>query len=85
MNKIQERGFFGTPDLIVEVLSTSNARIDKKEKKDIYERFGVKEYFIIDPFEKFVTGFALANDKFVSLEPTIGLIHSRTFGFTIPF
>jgi Uma2 family endonuclease len=78
-------GFFGTPDLIVEVLSTSNAGFDKKEKKDIYEKFGVTEYFIIDPFEKFVTGFALANKKFVSLESNTGIIHSKAFGFTIRF
>lgn len=83
--KIQERGFFGTPDIIIEVLSTSNAEFDKKEKKQVYEKFGVREYWIVEPFEKVVTGFALVNKKFVSLEPKTGIIYSSVFGFTIRF
>lgn len=41
--KIAERGFFGAPNLIIEILSPSNARFDKEEKKPVYEKFGVKE------------------------------------------
>jgi Uma2 family endonuclease len=39
----------GAPDLIVEILSLSSAYYDLRQKKDIYEKFGVKEYIIIDP------------------------------------
>jgi Uma2 family endonuclease len=39
----------GAPDLIVEILSPSNAYYDLRQKKDIYQKFGVKEYVIIDP------------------------------------
>ena len=37
------------PDLIVEILSPSNAYYDLRQKKDVYEKYGVKEYVIIDP------------------------------------
>jgi Uma2 family endonuclease len=39
----------GAPDLIVEILSPSNAYYDLRQKKDIYQKYGVKEYIIIDP------------------------------------
>jgi Uma2 family endonuclease len=39
----------GAPDLVVEILSPSNACYDLRQKKDIYEKFVVKEYIIIDP------------------------------------
>lgn len=84
-DKIEERGFFGTPDLIIEVVSTSNAGYDKKEKKNVYEKFGVSEYWIIDPREKLVTGFTLINKKFVSIESKVGIIQSKSYGFTIRF
>ncbi|GEO08843.1 Uma2 family endonuclease [Segetibacter aerophilus] len=83
--KIQERGFFGTPDLIIEVLSTSNANLDKKEKKRAYEKFGVSEYWIIEPFEKVVDGFTLVNQMFVQLETNMGIIQSKVLGCTIRF
>ncbi|HEY4198663.1 MAG TPA: Uma2 family endonuclease [Mucilaginibacter sp.] len=39
----------GAPDLIIEILSPSNAYYDLRQKKDIYQKYGVKEYIIIDP------------------------------------
>ena len=39
----------GAPDLVIEILSPSNAYYDLRQKKDIYEKFGVKEYIIVDP------------------------------------
>lgn len=82
---INERGFFGAPDLIIEILSPSNARFDKEEKKHVYEKFGVKEYFFIDPYEKVVTRFLLKNKEFVLSETKTGIINSKVFGFTIRF
>ncbi len=49
LDKITEKGIEGAPDLVVEVLSSSTAYYDLKEKKDVYERKGVKEYWIVDP------------------------------------
>lgn len=46
--KIAKDRIEGAPDLVVEILSPSNAYYDLRQKKDIYEKFGVKEYIIID-------------------------------------
>ena len=42
----------GVPDLLIEILSPSNNKHDLVTKKDLYEKFGVKEYWIIDPTSK---------------------------------
>ncbi len=39
----------GPPDLVVEILSPATSRKDRREKKALYERFGVREYLVIDP------------------------------------
>lgn len=41
----------GIPDLIVEILSPSSQENDRVLKKDLYQRSGVPEYWIVDPFE----------------------------------
>lgn len=46
---IQEDGIYGAPDLVIEILSPSTARYDLREKFRIYEKYGVKEYWIVDP------------------------------------
>lgn len=47
------------PNLIVEILSPSTTKRDRTEKKEIYERNGVDEYWIIDPSAKAVIIFPL--------------------------
>jgi Uma2 family endonuclease len=49
----------GAPDLAIEMLSPSNASYDLHQKKDIYEKYGVKEYIIIDPVSKSANMHAL--------------------------
>ena len=56
---------FGAPDLIVEILSPSTAYYDLRQKKDIYEKYGVKEYIIIDPIQRNAEIYNLENDRFV--------------------
>jgi len=56
-DKITEANIQGAPDLIVEVLSPATALKDKREKKGLYERYGVKEYIIIDPVDQYIERF----------------------------
>ncbi len=46
---IKQRAIFGTPDLLIELISPSSVRRDRYVKKELYARFGVKEYWIGDP------------------------------------
>lgn len=51
---IGEKNIQGAPDLVVEVLSEGTTYRDLVKKKKLYARFGVKEYWIVDPWEKTV-------------------------------
>jgi Uma2 family endonuclease len=46
---IEENNIQGAPDLVIEILSPSTADKDRVLKKNIYARFGVREYWIVDP------------------------------------
>ena len=63
--KLQERKrCVGAPDLIIEILSPSTAYLDMKDKRILYEREGVKEYWIVDPVYKTVQVYKLEKDKY---------------------
>jgi Uma2 family endonuclease len=46
---IQKRAIFGVPDLLVELVSPCSVRRDRYDKKALYARFGVREFWIGDP------------------------------------
>jgi Uma2 family endonuclease len=60
--KVTERGIEVPPDLVVEVLSPSTAFRDRGLKRERYARFGVPEYWIIDPAARRVEVYHLASD-----------------------
>lgn len=62
---IKRNGVYGTPDLIVEVLSPGTAKNDHGYKKDLYEKTGVKEYWIAEPLSRTIETYLLKNGKFV--------------------
>lgn len=62
--KITEANIQGTPDLVVEVLSPATALKDKREKRALYEKSGIREYIIIDPVELYVERFVLKGKRY---------------------
>lgn len=62
--QIRKGQIYGAPDFIAEILSISTEKNDLSVKKDVYERFGVKEYWIIDPKKKSITVYLLKDGKY---------------------
>jgi Uma2 family endonuclease len=60
-SKVDERGCLGAPDIVVEILSPGNNRKELKNKYEVYEESGVKEYWIIHPQEKTFMKYVLNN------------------------
>lgn len=46
---LKNDGIYGPPEVVIEILSPSTAHYDLKEKFRVYERSGVKEYWLVDP------------------------------------
>jgi Uma2 family endonuclease len=57
-----DRGCLGAPDLVVEVLSPGNSKKELKIKYDLYEEFGVKEYWIVYPDEQSIIQYFLSKE-----------------------
>jgi len=55
----------GSPDLVVEIGSPSTRRRDEKLKHQLYERFGVSEYWVVDPDIDVVRVFRLVDGKYL--------------------
>ena len=83
--KIIQKKIRGVPDLLGEVISPGNSKHDVEIKKALYERFGVKEYWIIDPVSKEVTGYQLVSGKFELLAKAKGKIKSPLLACDIDF
>lgn len=73
---IKQDGLHGAPDLVIEILSPGTEGYDRKLKRDVYERSGVKEYWIIDPATKSAEGFSLTNGIYQPMQKTKGKLPS---------
>lgn len=62
--KIDERGVRGAPDWIIEVLSPATAAHDQVKKRDLYERAGVREYWLVHPADRIVTVYRLEDGRY---------------------
>lgn len=67
---LNDKNYSGVPALIVEILSPSTAWIDISKKLELYQRFGVKEYWIISPKNNNVQIFNLNENGFYN-EPIV--------------
>lgn len=59
-------GCKGAPDLVMEVLSPSSLRHDRLVKFNLYQRTGVREYWIVGPASKSMHIFVLENDHYAT-------------------
>ena len=58
-NKLDDKGCIGAPELIIEIISPNTGIKDRKIKRGLYEKHGVKEYWIVDYHEKTVEVYLL--------------------------
>jgi len=68
---LDDAGCNGTPDLMVEILSPSNQNHDLDTKCKLYEEALVKEYWIVNPYNKSVLVYKLQNEVFIGLKPLV--------------
>jgi Uma2 family endonuclease len=59
LSKLDDRGCIGAPDLVVEIQSPSTARYDLTEKFSVYEKAGVREYWVVFPGMHAITIYQL--------------------------
>ncbi len=64
-SKLRRDGIVGAPDVVFEVLSPRSSTRDLIKKYNLYERRGVREYWVVNPDEKVVIRFTLAEGRFV--------------------
>ena len=80
---IKEDGVYTAPDYVCEVTSPSTMMHDYNQKKKVYQKIGVKEYWIIDPERRQATIHLLEDNYFGELVSLDEPVMIRTGGFEI--
>ena len=70
LQKLDDRGCVGAPDLVIEILSPGNTQKEMKFKFEVYEESGVKEYWVVQPEYRAVLVYLLdEKGKFIGQNP----------------
>ena len=70
MTNLDDKGAIGAPDWIIEILSPGNSRTEMKNKFEVFEENGIKEYWLIDPANEAVLVYVLNEQgKYIGLPP----------------
>ncbi len=64
MHLITNDGIMGPPTMVVEVVSPTSVYRDRVTKKALYERFGIGEYWLVDPADEYIEIFTLTNGRY---------------------
>ncbi|MDP3178977.1 MAG: Uma2 family endonuclease, partial [Spirochaetaceae bacterium] len=62
-SKLTEADARGAPDLVVEILSPSTSKKDQHEKLSLYEKHGVREYWVVDPGNRSIRVLSLSAER----------------------
>lgn len=82
LDKLDDKGCVGAPGLIIEILSPGNSRKEMKEKYEVYQESGVKEYWLVEPQDKCVFVYVMnETGKYIGLRPVTDedILISTTF------
>jgi Uma2 family endonuclease len=82
---VKEDGVYGAPDLVIEILSPSTGYYDLKSKFQVYEKHGVREYFIVDPKDDEVIGYRNQGGTFNQFFRQRGRLRSALLDCEISF
>lgn len=63
-SKIEKHALVGAPDVVFEILSPSTSKKDRTKKMDLYRRFEVSEYFLVDPENELVEEFMYSEGRY---------------------
>ena len=80
--KLDEQGCRGAPDWIIEVLSPASASRDHIVKRALYERVGVREYWLVHPVDHIVTIYLLVNGAYG--KPEVQALQGTTAAHSVP-
>lgn len=83
---LKEKAIVGAPDVVIEIISPTSITRDRNEKHKLYEKFGVPEYWLVDPGNKSIEVYTLEGNEFqlFSFAAETGSIKSKVInGFEI--
>jgi Uma2 family endonuclease len=63
--KLDDKGCFGAPEMIIEIVSKGNSKRDVQQKFELYQENGVLEYWIVQPGDETVSVFDLVNNNYI--------------------
>jgi Uma2 family endonuclease len=84
--KLDEKGCVGAPDIVVEVLSPGNNAKELKNKYEVYEEAGVREYWVVSPQDETVLVYTLTGGKYTASRMMVAgdSVHSTVLnGFSL--
>jgi Uma2 family endonuclease len=64
LSLVTDRGIEGPPTLVIEILSPSTAQIDRSVKSQLYARYGVAYYWIVDPDTSTIDAYRPTGDAY---------------------
>ena len=80
--KLDERGCRGAPDWVMEVISPSTASHDQVKKRDVYERAGVPELWLVHPGDGIVSVYTLEAEQYG--KPRVSELEGSLAGAVLP-